>query len=156
MIIENSESASEDFALGHELSRSAWDIGISGPATAPCTTRANSSIGSDGAIPHSHDAMTNNRIEPTNRRTWPSRWVSQPVKGMDTEFAAANTVMTHVPSSTDTPRLPEMVGMATLAIDESSTVMKLARPTASEPRASVAPVSGGGFGWPVVIVIVPL
>jgi hypothetical protein len=68
-IIENSDSASDDFAFGHELSRSACDMGISGPATAPCNTRASSRIGKVGAIPHSHDANTNNRIEPTNRRT---------------------------------------------------------------------------------------
>src|ERR1700692_2367538 len=141
--MENSESAIEDFSLGHELSNSACDIGISGPATAPCSTRAKSNTGSDGATPHSHEDRTNNKMDPIKRRPCPSRWVNHPVSGIDTEFDAANTVMTHVPMSTDVPRFPEMVGMATLAIDESSTVMKPARPTPSEPMTNFAPVSGG-------------
>src|SRR6202008_239485 len=99
------------------------------------------SMGNEGATPQSHDASTNSRIEPTKSRTWPRRCVSQPVNGIATEFAAANTVITQVPSSTETPRLPEIVGIATFAIDESSTVMKPARPTTNEPKPSLAPVS---------------
>jgi hypothetical protein len=52
--------------------------------------------------------------------------------------------MTQVPSFTDTPRLPEMVGIATLAIDESSTFMKVASATAKVARTSLPPSSGGG------------
>jgi hypothetical protein len=52
--------------------------------------------------------------------------------------------MTHVPSSTDTPRSPESVGIATLAIDESSTFMKVARATANVPSANCQPVNGAG------------
>jgi len=72
------------------------------------------------------------------------RCVSQPVSGIDTALAAANTVITHVPSSTDTPRLPEIVGIATLAIDVSSTFMKVASATAMVARTSLPPSSGGG------------
>jgi len=69
-------------------------------------------------------------------------------------LAAANKVITHVPSSTDTPRLPEMVGIATFAIDESSTFMNVASATASVARTSLPPVSGGGGAagladWPM-------
>jgi hypothetical protein len=103
-----------------------------------------SRTGSVGAMPHSHEASTNEKIEATNRRTWPKRCVSQPVSGMETALAAANTVMTHVPSSTETPMSPEMVGMATLAIDVSSTFMKVASETATVPRISFPPWSGGG------------
>jgi hypothetical protein len=61
---------------------------------------------------------------------------------MATALAAANNVMTHVPSSTETPRLPEIVGIATFAIDESSTFMNVASATASVASASFAPVRG--------------
>ena len=37
-----------------------------------------------------------------------------------------------------------MVGIATLAIDESSTFMNVASATAREPSASLPPVSGAG------------
>jgi hypothetical protein len=63
---------------------------------------------------------------------------------MATALAAANSVMTHVPSSTDTPRSPDSVGIATLAIDESSTFMKVARATANVPSANCQPVNGAG------------
>src|SRR6201996_1519715 len=97
-------------------------------------------------MPHSHDASTNIRIAPTNSFTWPMRCVNQPVNGIDTAFDAANTVMTHVPSSTETPRLPEMVGIATFAIDVSSTFMKVASATAKVASASWPPCSAGGGG----------
>src|SRR6201996_7319887 len=97
-------------------------------------------------MPHSHDASTNIRIAPTNSFTWPMRCVSQPVSGIETALAAANTVITHVPSSTETPRLPEIVGIATLAIDVSSTFMKVASATAMVARTSLPPSSGGGAG----------
>src|SRR5476649_2691150 len=65
---------------------------------------------------------------------------------MDTALAAANTVTTHVPSSTDTPRLPEIVGIATFAIDESSTFMNVASATAMVARTSWPPCNGRGEG----------
>jgi len=40
--------------------------------------------------------------------------------------------------------LPEMVGIATLAIDVSSTFMKVASATAMVARTSLPPCSGGG------------
>src|SRR5262249_49260040 len=64
---------------------------------------------------------------------------------IDTAFAAENNVITHVPSSTDTPRLPEIVGIATFAIDESSTFMNVASATASVASTSFPPASGGGL-----------
>ncbi|CDY78371.1 hypothetical protein BGLT_01243 [Caballeronia glathei] len=143
-VIAQSESAIDAFSFGYEPSRIACDSGISGPATAPCSTRATSSTGSVGASPHIHDEITNSRIAPTKRRIWPMRWVSQPVSGMETALDAAKTVMTQVPSLTETPRLPEIVGIATFAIDESSTFMKVASATANVARTSCAPSSGGG------------
>src|SRR5579864_940459 len=142
----HSESAVDDFSLGYEPSRIACESGISGPATAPWNIRATSRIGSVGAMPHNHEASTNIRIAPTNSLTWPMRCVSQPVSGIETALAAANTVMTHVPSSTETPRLPEMVGIATFAIDVSSTFMKVASATAMVARTSLPPCRGGGVG----------
>ena len=55
--------------------------------------------------------------------------MSQPVSGTEIAFATANDVMTQVPWSDETPRSPEMVGIATFAIDESSTFMKTASDT---------------------------
>src|ERR1700742_1251076 len=61
---------------------------------------------------------------------------------MTTALDAANTVITQVPSSTETPRSPDSVGMATFAIEESSTFMKVARATPNAPSASLMPRSG--------------
>ncbi len=143
-VIAHNASACELFSFGYEPSRIACDSGISGPATAPCRIRAASSTGRFGAMPHSHDDSTNSRIAQTNNLIWPTRCVSQPVSGIEIALAAANSVMTHVPSSTETPRLPEIVGIATFAIDESSTFMKVASATASVASTSLPPVSGGG------------
>ena len=60
-----------------------------------------------------------------NRRTWPKRWVSQPVSGTEIALATANDVITHVPWFGLTPRSPEIAGIDTLAIDVSSTFMAL-------------------------------
>ena len=95
-------------------------------------------------MPHSHDDTTNSRIAQTNSLIWPTRCVSQPVSGIEMALAAANSVMTHVPSSTETPRLPAIVGIATFAIDESSTFMKVASATARVASTSLPPVSGAG------------
>src|SRR5580704_12138127 len=95
-------------------------------------------------MPQSHDDTTNSRIAHTKSLICPTRCVSQPVSGIATALAAANSVMTHVPSSTDTPRSPDSVGIATLAIDESSTFMKVARDTANAPSANCQPVNGAG------------
>ncbi|MGF6381604.1 hypothetical protein OKW31_004582 [Paraburkholderia atlantica] len=145
-VIAHSASAVDDFSFGYEPSRIACDNGISGPATAPWNTRASSRIGSVGATPHSQDASVNDRIAPTNSFTWPMRCVSHPVSGIATALEAANTVITHVPSSTETPRLPEMVGIATFAIDVSSTFMKVASATAIVARTSRPPSRGAGGG----------
>ncbi len=144
VVIDHSASAVDDFCLGQAPSSSACESGASGPATAPCRIRAASRVGRFGAIPHSQEASTNSRIAVTNRRTWPKRWVSQPVSGIDTALAAAKIVITQVPSSTETPSSPEMVGIATFAIDESSTFMNIASDTATVPSASLAPVRGRG------------
>src|SRR5476651_1449343 len=145
-VMAHSASACELFSFGYEPSRMACESGISGPATAPCRIRAPSSTGRLGARPHNHEDMTNNRIAHTNSFTCPTRCVSQPVSGIDMALAAANRVMTHVPSSTETPRLPEIVGIATFAIDESSTFMNVASATAMVARTSWPPFNGGGEG----------
>src|SRR5882672_77913 len=59
-------------------------------------------------------------------------------------LATANEVITQVPWSGEAPRLPEMVGMATLAMVVSSTCMKV--PSASAIDAS-AFVAGGSDDW---------
>lgn len=74
---------------------------------------------------------------------------------MEIAFAAANNVITQVPSSTETPKLPAIVGIATLAIDESRTFMNVASATANVANTSFPPVNGAGDfeGFGVFIVM---
>src|SRR5512133_2423671 len=97
-----------------------------------------------GARPHSHDAMTNSITLPTNSLTCPNRCDSQPVSGTAMALATAKLVMTQVPWFGLTPRSPAMAGSDTLAIDVSSTFMKVAADSASVPHRRAAPLSGGG------------
>ena len=87
-----------------------------------------------------------------NSFTSPTRRASQPVSGTAIAEATEYDEITQVPWLVATPRLPEMVGTATFAIDVSSTSMKVpsARPTVS--RASTPPLSGAGSaaGWACV------
>ena len=55
----------------------------------------------------------------------------------------AKRVITQVPWSGATPRLPDIVGMETLAIVESSTCMKVPSASPIEMTASGMPSSGG-------------
>src|SRR5262245_51713533 len=95
-----------------------------------------------GAMPHSHDAITNSSTLAVKRRTWPKRCVSQPVSGTEIALATANDVMTQVPWFGLTPRLPAIAGIDTLAIDVSSTFMNVASDSASVPSARCDPCSG--------------
>ena len=97
VVIDHMASAMPLLAGGYELSSSACDSGIIGPATAPCSTRKAISISRLGASPHSSEASTNNSTEVMNKRTWPKRWVSQPVSGTAMALATANEVITQVP-----------------------------------------------------------
>src|SRR6185369_11599026 len=111
-----------------------------GPATRPWNTRNTTSVSSEGAKPHSHEASTNSSTLAVNRRTAPKRWVSHPVSGTEIALAMPKLVMTQVPWLGLTPRLPEIAGSDTLAIDESSTFMKVASDSDSVPSASALPV----------------
>src|SRR5437588_8480061 len=92
-----------------------------------------------------NEEMTKSTIVARKSRTWPMRWVSQPVSGTEIAFATANEVMIQVPWLGDTPRSPAMAGIDTLAIDTSSTFMKVASATASEATTRALPSSGGGL-----------
>ena len=78
-----------------------------------------------------------------NSRTAPKRRVSQPVSGIEMALATANEVMTQVPCAGPTPMSPAMAGMETLAIDESSTFMKVASDSDTVPSTRSMPCSGG-------------
>src|SRR5690606_13857143 len=114
-----------------------------GPATAPCKTRKATSDSNDQANPQSHDEMTNSSTDRTNKRTCPKRWVSHPVRGTVMALATANEVITQVPCVALTPRSPAIVGMETLAIEESSTFIKTAVDRAIVPKTRARPSSGG-------------
>src|SRR5271163_3356390 len=62
-------------------------------------------------------------------------------------LATAKAVITQVPWSDDTPRLPEMVGSETLAMVESSTCMKVPSASTRAVMASGAPFSGASSDW---------
>ena len=87
--------------------------------------------------------MTKRITEAVNSFTCPKRRVSQPVSGREMALATPNEVITQVPWSGETPRSPAIAGIDTLAIDVSSTFMKVASDSATVPSASVPPVSGG-------------
>ena len=126
---------------------SACEPGIIGPDTAPCSTRNMISEPRLQAMPHRNEAMVNASTDSTNTRTTPKRCISQPVSGTEMPLATANEVITQVPWSVDTPRLPEIVGIDTLAIVVSSTCMKV--PTASAVATSACePLTGGIAGGP--------
>ncbi|CNU52497.1 Uncharacterised protein [Salmonella enterica subsp. enterica serovar Bovismorbificans] len=77
-----------------------------------------------------------------NSLTSPKRFASQPVKGIEIAFATPKEVITHVPWLREEPRFPAMVGIATLAMVESSTCMNVASDSAIVMMTSCAPSSG--------------
>ena len=96
-----------------------------------------------GARPHSHEVITNKITLAMKSRTWPKRCDSQPVSGTAIALATPKLVMTQVPWFGLTPRSPAIAGSETLAIELSSTFMKLAADSASVPHMRAEPVSGG-------------
>ena len=67
------------------------------------------------------------------------RRANQPVSGMAMALATPKKVMTHVPCEDATPRLPAMVGRATLAMVESSTVIAVITEIPMVAAASIPP-----------------
>src|SRR3954468_8077944 len=100
------------------------------------------SIGIEIASPHMNEASTKSAVVARNRRTWPKRCVSQPVSGTEMALATANEVMIHVPWFGETPRSPAIAGIDTLAIETSSTFMKVASATAIEAAKRAPPSKG--------------
>src|SRR5690606_23932452 len=97
----------------------------------------------DQAKPHSQELSTKSSTDITNSPTWPKRCVSQPVSGTVMALATANEVITQVPWVALTPRSPAMVGIETLAIEESSTFMNTAADRAMVPNVRALPSRGG-------------
>ena len=85
----------------------------------------------------------NSRVDSTNRRTSPKRRDSQPVSGRAMALLTAKEVMTQVPWFGLTARSPEIAGSETLAIDVSSTCMKVPRLRPRVSRTRVGPCNGG-------------
>src|SRR5471030_3005905 len=118
---------------------SVWVIGYNGPATRPCSTRKPISSGIEVEIPQRNEASTNRMVAHKNSFTSPKRRLNQPVSGKAMALDTANDVITQVPCSELTPRLPEIVGNATLAIVVSSTCINVA-----SDRPIVASIRLGG------------
>src|ERR1700721_1292351 len=97
-------------------------------------TRKKTSIGRLVEIPQNKDATVNNKVETTNNLTSPKRLPNQPVNGRTIAILTVNEVMTQVPSSELTAIFPAIVGIATLAMEVSSTFMKIPAETASVSR----------------------
>src|SRR5699024_11767055 len=81
-------------------------------------------------------------VDQRNSFTSPTRFASQPVSGIEMAFATPKEVITHVPWLSDEPRFPAIVGIATLAMVESSTCMNVASDSAIVIMTSCAPSSG--------------
>ena len=145
-VIDHSASANPARSRVNVVSSSDCDSGTIGPATSPCSTRHAISASIPGAIAHSQEAAVNSRIEATISRTGPKRVVSQPVSGSAIALATVNDVMIQVPCVGLTPRSPAMVGIDTLAMVTSSTVMKVAPASAIAPSMRSAPSNGGDAG----------
>lgn len=94
-------------------------------------------------MPHSQEVSTNSRVEAVNSFTSPRRLASQPVSGTAMALATPKEVITQVPWLVAAPRLPEMVGKATLAMVVSSTCMNTDIDSASVIQTSLEPVNGG-------------
>ena len=80
------------------------------------------------------------------RRTCPKRWDSQPVNGKAIALATPKLVTTQVPWLGLTPRSPAMAVSDTLAIELSSTFMKVADDKAMVPHTRAEPCKGEN--WP--------
>ena len=89
------------------------------------------------------DASTNSSTLLVHSRTAPKRWVSQPVSGTAMALDTPKLVITQVACDGLAPRSPAMAGIDTLAIDESSTHMKVASDSATVPSTRALPSSGG-------------
>src|SRR5690606_24180803 len=98
------------FLCGGKIDSSrACEPGTIGPDTRPCSTRKTTSVDRLQAAPHRNEASVNSSTDATNTRTTPKRSISQPVSGTEMPFATANEVITQVPWSVETPRLPAIV-----------------------------------------------
>ena len=122
---------------------SACEPGIIGPDTAPCRIRKKISDERFHEIPHRNDASVKASTEATNVFTIPYRPISQPVSGTEMPLATANEVITQVPWSGLTLRLPAILGTATLAMLLSSTCMNVPSANATAVTASAEPARGG-------------
>src|SRR5271169_1175043 len=118
-------SAVPRFCGGKIAISKACEPGIIGPDTAPCTTRKKTSEPRLQETPQSSEASVKSMTEITKVRTTPKRCIMKALTGTEMPLETAKEVMTQVPWSELTPRLPAIVGIDTLAIDESSTCMKV-------------------------------
>ena len=69
------------FCGGKLAMSSACESGTMKPATAPCTTRNETSIRRLVERPHSAEAIVKKAIASEYMRTWPKRCANQPVSG---------------------------------------------------------------------------
>lgn len=90
-------------------------------------------------MPQRNEARTNRMVAHRNSFTSPKRRLNQPVSGSAMALLTANEVITQVPCSELTPRLPEIVGNATLAMVVSSTCIKVAR---DRPMVAISKLGG--------------
>ena len=80
------------------------------------------------------------------------------MRGTEIALATPKLVITHVPWLGLTPRSPEMLGIETLAMEESNTFMNVAKDKHSVPSKSSMPCKGSmglgaiGFGLELMAV----
>src|SRR5699024_5939171 len=90
----------------------------------------------------SREKIENRSVAARNSRTSPKRFPSQPVSGKVMARLTMKAVMTQVPWSGLTARLPAIEGMATFAIEVSRISMKRPSDTPIVSRTSRPPVIG--------------
>src|ERR1700728_2551278 len=114
------------FSRGKLSTKMACDTGCIPPPPAPGIKRNSTSIGSEGASPHSSELNVKMITHPIKNLLRPNSAENHPVRGSTIAFETRYDVSTHVLSSTPADRFPAMCGRDTFATLVSSTSMNVA------------------------------
>src|ERR1700728_687154 len=114
------------FSRGQLSTRMACDTGCIPPPPAPWITRNSTSIGREGASPHSSELNVKMITHPMKNLLRPNSAENHPVSGSPIAFETRYDVSTHVLSSTPADKFPAMCGRDTFATLVSNTSMNVA------------------------------
>lgn len=94
------------------------------------------------SMPQQSDAKENNETDIMKSFNSPNRRARRPVMGIEIALATPNDVITQVPSLVDEPRNPEIVGIATFDMVESSICINVANDNAIVTKTKFSPLRG--------------